>query len=108
MKGMRKFLLGDPSEDLGRLVREGATIVDVRPDEEYQEGHIQGALHVPVGELLQRLHQIPKDRPVVTCNAADANSAVAMEILQPHGYRAYDAGAWTTLRKMLEEGEKRA
>ncbi len=42
---------------------------------------------------------------MVTCNAADANSAVAMEILQAHGYRAYDAGAWTTLRSMIEEGQ---
>jgi rhodanese-related sulfurtransferase len=105
MNGLRKFFLGDPADDLGRLVREGATIVDVRPDEEFKEGHIDGALHVPVSELLQHLHNIPKDRPVVTCNAADANSAVAMEILQAHGYRAYDAGAWTTLRRLIEDGQ---
>ncbi len=105
MKGLRQFLLGGPSDDLGRLVREGATILDVRSEDEYMEGHLPGAMHVPVSELLQHLHEIPKDLPVVTCNAADANSATAMEILKAHGYRAFDAGAWTTLRGLLERGE---
>lgn len=107
MNGLRKFFLGDPTHDLGRLVREGATIVDVRTEDEFKDGHIPGAMHVPINELLLHLHKIPKDRPVVTCNATDANSAVAMEILLAHGYRAYDAGAWTTLRKLLEEGEEK-
>ena len=38
-------------EDVQRLVREGAQVVDVRPDAEYQEQHIVGAINLPLKAL---------------------------------------------------------
>ncbi len=72
-RGLRSVLMGDASsEDIARLLRQGATVVDIRSAGEYAQGHVPGALHIPLQDLLHSLSVIPKDRPVVTCNAEDA------------------------------------
>lgn len=108
--GLRERLMGHPSrEDIARALRAGATVLDIRSDEEYREGHVPGALHIPLGELLKRLPSIPKDQPVVTCNAADAQSGTAAEILEAHGFIALDGGAWTSIARALgTEGDQAA
>jgi 3-mercaptopyruvate sulfurtransferase SseA len=40
-------------------------IVDVRSSEEYQDAHITGAVSIPLGDMAERLAEIPKDRSVV-------------------------------------------
>jgi rhodanese-related sulfurtransferase len=77
--------------ELRRLAREGAvTVVDVRPREEYEAGHIPGALSVPVAELRGRLGELPKRREVVAyCRGPYCVYSVeAVELLRKHGYRA--------------------
>jgi rhodanese-related sulfurtransferase len=40
-------------------------IIDVRDGEEYRAGHIPGAIHIPAGEIEERLDEIPLNRPIV-------------------------------------------
>ena len=40
-------------------------IVDVRDEQEYRAGHIPGALHIPAGEIPDRLDELPPGRPIV-------------------------------------------
>lgn len=102
--GLRKHLLGEPGAvEIGRLIKDGATILDIRTDDEFASGHVPGALHIPLNELLHNLSRIPRDRPVVTCNANDALSATAAEILGAHGFKAYDGGGWATVARFLEK-----
>jgi len=102
--GLRKKLLNEPSdEDLRQLLKAGATIIDIRPQDEFDGGHIAGSLHIPIEELLHSLPLIPKERPVITCNADDAMSATAAEMLGAHGFKAYDGGGWTKLVKLTKE-----
>lgn len=52
--------------ELQRRIQQGEVIVlDVRPAEEYEAGHIPGAVSVPLSELKRRLEEIPPDREVV-------------------------------------------
>lgn len=46
------------------LVEKGATIIDARERPEYEEGHIKGAINIPLSEFREKLDQIPKDKPV--------------------------------------------
>ena len=55
----------DRGELIARLGRGEAILIDVRPDEEYAAGHIDGARSIPLGELEQRLAELPGDREVV-------------------------------------------
>jgi rhodanese-related sulfurtransferase len=50
---------------LDRVRRKGAVVVDVRPVEEYEAGHIAGAMSIPLDELESRLAEIPRDAEVV-------------------------------------------
>jgi rhodanese-related sulfurtransferase/biotin operon repressor len=55
-----------PAEDLLARVRDGlVTVLDVRPPEEYAQGHVVGALNVPLDRLEERLKDLPTDREVV-------------------------------------------
>jgi rhodanese-related sulfurtransferase len=63
--------LGEDVEAIGReeliarLHRGDAVLVDVRPPEEYDAGHIEGARSIPIDELERRLAELPDDREVI-------------------------------------------
>lgn len=72
-------------------------LIDVRPAEEYQEGHIAGAVSMPAHDLPGRIGELPRDRPIVAyCRGAYcllADEAVAL--LRSHGFEAYRLeGGW--------------
>ncbi|HLT88097.1 MAG TPA: MBL fold metallo-hydrolase [Sphingobacterium sp.] len=77
------------------IEREDAQIVDVRGEEEYKTGHIQGADHVFVGTLSQNLHKISREKQVVIhCQAGD-RSTIAYSLLRRNGFdnvRNYSGG----------------
>jgi rhodanese-related sulfurtransferase/DNA-binding MarR family transcriptional regulator len=52
-------------ELIDRLGRGDVVLVDVRPSEEYEAGHIDGAKSIPIDELEQRLAELPADREIV-------------------------------------------
>lgn len=84
-------------KELLKRTREGLiTVLDVRPPEEYESGHLPGAVNLPLEDIESRLGEIPKDQEIVAyCRGA-------------HCVLAFEAVA--TLRKMgfkvrrLEEG----
>src|SRR6202011_858147 len=63
--------LGEDVEAIGRdelvarLGRGDVVLVDVRPEEEFAAGHIEGARSIPLDELERRLAELPADREVV-------------------------------------------
>jgi rhodanese-related sulfurtransferase len=63
--------LGDDVDVIGReelvarLRRCDVALVDVRPTEEFEAGHIEGARSIPIEELEERLAELPADREVV-------------------------------------------
>ena len=79
-------------DELLRRVKQGeVTVLDVRPAEEYQAGHIPGAVSIPVGELKARFKELPKSRDVVAyCRGPYCVFAVeAVEVLRKKGYTAH-------------------
>lgn len=52
--------------ELTKLLKKNAVVLlDVRPREEYEAGHIAGALSFPLSELMQRINELPKNKTVV-------------------------------------------
>ncbi len=55
-----------PRSELLARVRDGlVTVLDVRPEEEYDAGHVPGAVNIPLQELEQRLGELDKDQEIV-------------------------------------------
>jgi rhodanese-related sulfurtransferase/biotin operon repressor len=80
-----------PAKELLQRVKQGlVTVLDVRPPEEYAQGHIRGAINVPVTELKKRLHQIPAGLEVVAyCRGPYCLLAYeAVQILRKKGIKA--------------------
>ncbi len=84
------------SELVEKMKQGDITIIDVRPEEEFKEGHIAGALNIPVDQLLDKADELPADQEIVAycrgpfCVFADD----AVELLQKKGLNA----------KRLDEG----
>ena|SRR5579859_7102074 len=80
----------DKQELLRRLEDGTVTIIDARPLVEYRQGHIAGAISIPVSEISDRLKELPEDREVVAycrgpyCVYADE----AVQLLRAQGKAA--------------------
>ncbi|WP_203363423.1 MBL fold metallo-hydrolase [Bacillus sp. REN10] len=63
------------------------TVLDVRNQTEWDEGHISGAIHVMLGTLPDRLDEVPNERPILVQCAAGGRSAIAASVLQAKGIK---------------------
>jgi molybdopterin/thiamine biosynthesis adenylyltransferase/rhodanese-related sulfurtransferase len=72
----------------GRIESGEPVVVDVREQDEWDEGHIPGAVHVPRGHLESRIERLAPDtaRPVVVYCSAGNRSAFAAKTLTDLGY----------------------
>jgi rhodanese-related sulfurtransferase len=78
-------------EELMRRVREGSVLIlDVRPREEYEAGHIAGAVSAPLSELRELLAQLPRDRRIAAyCRGPYCVLSVdAVRLLRGNGFDA--------------------
>lgn len=79
-------------KELLRKAKDGeVTVIDVRPQSEYDTKHIPFARSIPIDELRARLAELPKDKPVVAyCRGPYClMSADAVALLKEHGFVAY-------------------
>ncbi len=75
-------------EEAKKLIEDGAQLVDVRADHEWEMGRIEGATHLPLAELAGRTDEIDVDRPVVLYCRGGNRSTMAAEALADAGYDA--------------------
>ena len=61
------------------------TVLDVREPVEWAHGHIEGAVHVPLMDLPQRLAELPREQTLVVCKVG-GRSAQAVGYLVEQGY----------------------
>lgn len=83
------------SADARKLVQGGAKLVDVRSTEEFAEGHLPGAVNIPVQNLAERMSEVGgKDATVVVYCRSGSRSRRAAGMLKEAGFRAvHDLGA---------------
>jgi rhodanese-related sulfurtransferase len=70
----------DPAE-ADRLVAGGALLLDVREDDEWAAGHAPAAVHLPMGEVVDRMGELPTDRTIVCmCRVGGRSGSVALHL----------------------------
>ena len=73
--------------ELHAKVRAGAvTVVDVRSANEWADGHIPGAVHIPLGYLAERCRSLPATKPLVMQCQSGGRSAIATSLLERLGF----------------------
>ncbi|MHB8438120.1 MAG: rhodanese-like domain-containing protein [Acidimicrobiales bacterium] len=100
----------DPGE-ADNLVRDGAIVLDVREHDEWEAGHIPGALHLPVGHLEKGFATLPRDRRIVVVCRSGNRSAMATTFLVRSGSDAVNLGggmqAWAAAGLPVEGSDAR-
>lgn len=90
LKGLTSPISWDKVQELNP---ETSYLLDVRTLEEYQLGTIPGANHIPLTEIRNRLHEIPKDKTVIVFCGVGLRGYLAERILRRHG--------WTDVYKFM-------
>lgn len=72
-----------------RINQNSVTVIDVRPKEEYQQGHIPGAQSLPLEELQSQLDKLPNDREIIAyCRGSLCTlDEKALQLLKNKGYQ---------------------
>jgi rhodanese-related sulfurtransferase len=103
MINLIKRLFGiQPPPDFRQLMKDGATIIDVRTKGEYQAGHINGSVNIPLDTIAKNISKINRGKAVITCCASGMRSASAKSILKANGFsEVYNGGGWMSLKNKI-------
>ncbi|MDN3482519.1 rhodanese-like domain-containing protein [Arthrobacter sp. APC 3897] len=86
-------------------ISKDAKILDVREDYEWEAGHVDGALHIPLDSLPDRLDDLDPDTDLAVICRSGGRSARATAWLESHGYSAVNVtggmGAWLEAGKPM-------
>jgi rhodanese-related sulfurtransferase len=75
-----------------REMPEDAVVLDVREDDEWVHGHIEGATHIPMGDVPSRLDEVPDGDPLYVICRSGGRSARVAAWLNANGYDAVNVG----------------
>lgn len=78
-------------DEVDALPRAGSvTLLDIRTEIEYEMGTIDGFINIPLDDLRNNLHKLPKDKPVYVLCQIGLRGHVACRLLMQHGYDCYN------------------
>lgn len=98
----KNMFTASPAIDYAELVKNGAIIVDVRTKSEFQVGHIQGSINIPLDSINSKIEELKKkNKIVITCCRSGNRSGMAKSILERNGIECYNGGAWNVLDNKL-------
>jgi len=82
---------------IDELVEGGAILVDVRDPHERENGYIPHSINIPLGEIRDRLHELPRDQTIYVSCQVGLRGYLACRILSLHGYDVVNvSGGWKT------------
>lgn len=72
-----------------------ATVLDVREPGEYRQGHLPGAVNIPMGQLTTRFGGLDREQPVYVVCASGNRSSAMTEVLTAAGFDAINVAGGT-------------
>ena len=90
--------------NLQNLKSEKKTLVDVRTPQEFSEGHVPGAVNIPLDQVPHRLAEFEvMEKSVIAYCRSGNRSGMAVAILKQHGVNeVYNGGALTEVSQQLQ------
>ncbi len=100
-------LRGDnPLADWGQLGSESVFLLDVRDPDEFEEGHIPGAVNLPLNEIRSRMEELPRDREISIYCGVGQRAYYATRILLQNGYHARNLAGGIRTYKQIEAANR--
>ncbi|MGD8998895.1 MAG: rhodanese-like domain-containing protein [Granulosicoccaceae bacterium] len=77
-----------PAEAIKMINHEKAVVVDVREDKEFVEGHIINSIHIPLGNVQQRVNELKahREKPIIVSCRSGTRSNAACSMLRKNGF----------------------
>lgn len=89
---------------LDKKIENGALILDVRTEDEYKTGHIDGSINISLGTIRERYIELDTSKTYITCCSHGLRSVKVVNILKEKGFKnVYNGGSWSDLEKIVKE-----
>ncbi len=106
-QAIKKVLCGSgaesvlPPEEVAKLIKKGAFILDVRTMMEAKKGMARDSVSIPLIRLKRRLHELPRDKNIVTYCGTGERAGKARDILEAAGFKAFNGGGYDEILKIV-------
>jgi phage shock protein E len=88
--------------DLKSIIKNGAFLADLRTAQEFAQGHINGSINIPLGELGKNLNRFKNHKHIVVVCFSGNRSGFAKDVLEKKGFQnVINGGAWEEVNHLL-------
>lgn len=92
------------TDGLASKIKNGAIILDVRTEEEFNTGHIAGALNISLGTIRERYTTLDPGKTYITTCSHGLRSVKVVQLLKERGFKqVYNGGAWSDLEPVVKQ-----
>jgi phage shock protein E len=96
----KKFIIS--RTDFNKLINEGAIVIDVRSESEFNSGHIQGSINIPLQILPSKIDELKnKNVKIIACCASGMRSGSACGMMKAKGIDCINGGGWAMLDRKI-------
>lgn len=96
------FSQKNKSQEIKEYLEKGAVVLDVRTQEEWNEGHSEGAKHIVLNLIPTEIEQVKSwDKPVIAVCRSGGRSGQAAQFLAQNGIDVINGGPWQNVDQHL-------
>ena len=100
--GFLSFIFGAKKRQVEEYLNNGAVILDVRTQREWDSGHIENSIHMPLKDLNNRVAEVKAlNKPIIACCESGVRSAKAAKFLVINNIDAINGGGWISVKHQL-------
>lgn len=100
MLSLLKKLFSSNSVDLSQIIKDGATIIDVRSKAEFATGHVKGSINIPLEQIASSVEKLKAYNHIVVCCRSGNRSGAAKRTLESKGLKnVTNGGSWQNVNQ---------
>lgn len=104
----RIFRFATLDNGLDKKIENGAIILDVRTETEFEMGHIEGSLNISLGTIRERYVELDTGKTYITCCSHGLRSVKVESILKEKGFKkVFNGGAWSDLEELVNQNSQK-
>lgn len=93
---------GRKTDQIKEYLAKEAIIVDVRTNDEFKEGFINGSKNIPLSSIFSKINEIKSwNKPIIVCCKSGMRSSQAHSVFKKNGIDSINGGGWQSLKNKL-------